>query len=236
MVDADILRNDLKEEGYGLIRYDDRPLQSYPYDSPWLTDQAFSEIYNKICDNTLVDRLRCYSLYLIARQMGKIPGDLLEVGVWRGGTAGLFAQVLPAKTIYLADTFEGVVKSSAWEHYKDRAHADTSEEIVISFLKKDLGLDNFAILQGVFPEETGEQVADKIFSLVHIDVDVYRSAKDAFRFVWDRLSPGGMVVFDDYGFISACSGVYKFVNEVRDDDDKLFFHNSNGQAYLVKRL
>jgi hypothetical protein len=47
---------------------------------------------------------------------------------------------------------------------------------------------------------------------------------------------GGVVAFDDYGFISACSGVHKFVNEIRDDADKLFIQNLNGHAYIVKLL
>ena len=43
-------------------------------------------------------------------------------------------------------------------------------------------------------------VADRRFRLAHIDVDVYQSAADVLDWVWPRLSPGGVVVFDDYGF------------------------------------
>lgn len=42
-------------------------------------------------------------------------------------------------------------------------------------------------------------------------------------------------MFDDYGMISACSGISKFVDEIKNDDDKIFIQNLNGQAYIVKK-
>jgi O-methyltransferase len=233
--DIDELRINMKKEGYAVIRHDDGPLHSYPYDSPWLTDKDFSKIYNSIRKHTLVDRVRCYHLYLLIHQIKKVPGDILEVGTWRGGTAGIFTQLLPDKLVYLADTFKGVVKASEWEHYKDKAHADTSEDLVRNFLTDDLGVSNFKILNGIFPEDTGKAVEKKTLSLVYLDVDVYQSTKDAFHYVWKSITKGGMVVFDDYGMVSACEGISKFVNEIKDDADKLFIPNLNGQAYVIKQ-
>jgi O-methyltransferase len=136
--------------------------------------------------------------------------------------------------VFLADTFEGVVKSSEWEHYSDGRHSDTSISIVEDLLGRKLGLANYRILKGIFPDETGAEVAEQQWSLVHIDVDVYRSAKEAFQAVWERVVPGGLVVFDDYGFFSACNGILKFINEIKDDPDKLFIHNLNSHAYIIK--
>lgn len=229
------LRAELKDQGFAVIQYDQHPLHSYPYDAPWLTDEAFNKIYDSIREHTLVDRIRCYSHYLLMEQIAKLPGDILEIGTWRGGTAGIFTQLAPNKTVYLADTFAGVVKSSEWEHYKDKAHSDTSKELVVKFLEQDLGVSNYKILQGVFPEDTGHIVNGKKFSFVHIDVDVYRSAKETFDFIWENVVPGGIIAFDDYGFVTACSGVYKFVNEIKNDADKIFICNLNGHAYIIKR-
>lgn len=229
------LRIDLKAQGYALIRYDDGPVHSYPYDSPWLSDPEFTRVYESIRRNTLVDRLRCYSLYLLTKQVASLPGNVLEVGVWRGGTAGLLAQMLPHKTVYAADTFKGVVKASGWEHYENSAHSDTSLNLVTEFLRGDLGLPNIAILEGIFPEDTGAAVTGDRFALVHLDVDVYESTKDAFNFIWSKIVPGGIVAFDDYGMLSACAGVSRFVDEISTEPDKLFIQNSNGQAYLIKR-
>src|SRR5664280_2302627 len=211
-----ILRDEYKKQGYALLNYDDGPVHSYPYDAPWLTDESFSTIYNKIRNNTLVDRPRCYSLYLLTQQLSSVPGNVLEVGTWRGGTAGLLAACFPAKTVYVADTFEGVVKSSDWEHYSDRAHADTSEQLVTDLLRRTLGVSNFQLMRGIFPEETGHQLGPETFAFVYLDVDVYLSTKDAFEFIWNKVSPNGIAAFDDYGMYSACEGISRFIHEIKD--------------------
>jgi O-methyltransferase len=231
----DELRIAYKKDGYALIQYDDGPVHSYPYDAPWLTNPEFKSIYNKIRKNTLVDRTRCYSLYQLMDQVRGLDGNVLEVGSWRGGTAGIFTTALPEKTVYLADTFEGVVKSSDWEHYKDKAHDDTSEELVVDFLKDDLSVSNFKILRGIFPEDTGEQIKNEKLAFVYLDLDVYLSTKDAFHFVWDNVVSGGIVAFDDYGMLSACEGISRFVDEIKNDNDKIFIQNLNGQAYIIKK-
>jgi O-methyltransferase len=168
-------------------------------------------------------------------QIKDLPGDILEVGTWRGGTAGIFVKLLPNKTIYLADTFQGVVKAASWEHYRNKAHADTSEELVVDFLTTSMGATNYKILRGIFPEDTGRQIQGKKLAFVHLDLDVYQSTKDAFEYIWPQVVAGGIVAFDDYGMISACAGIEKFVNEIRDDADKLCIPNMNGQAYIIKK-
>ena len=47
--------------------------------SPWLNDQEFMEIYQKIKSNTLVDVYRCHELWTLARQAMKIEGDILTI-------------------------------------------------------------------------------------------------------------------------------------------------------------
>lgn len=234
MREIDDLREQLKTEGVALIHYDDGPVHSFPYDAPWLVDETFTRVYEAVRHNTLVDRPRCYSIFLLMQQMIDVPGDILEVGTWRGGTAGILASSAPSRTVFVADTFQGVVKSSHWEHYQDSAHSDTSERLVRDFFA-GLGLSNTQVLAGVFPEETGSEVADRVWSLVHLDVDVYESVRDAFLFVWEQVAEGGVVLLDDYGFTSACSGVKRFVDGIWADSDKLIVTNLNGQVCIIKR-
>jgi O-methyltransferase len=178
-------------------------------------------------------------LWSLIRQLDAVPGDVLEVGVWRGGTAGLMGlglreARLHARQLVLCDTFSGVVKTGAEDpHYRGGEHADTSEDVVHNLLS-GLGIDQYSIHAGIFPDETGEALADRTFALCHIDVDAYLSAKDAFHWVWPRLSKGGCVVFDDYGF-RGCEGVSRLGDELRALNEGLFIHNLNGQALLVKR-
>jgi len=228
------LRLEMKKAGYALLHYDDRPIHSYPYDAPWLADTEFGAVYERVRRNKIVDRPRCYSLFQISKQVRAVAGNILEVGMWRGGTTALLASAQRDKTVFGADTFAGVVKSQAWEHYRDGAHADTDRETVAAFFA-ELGLANVTILEGVFPDDTGAEVADQAFSLVHIDVDVYSSASDILDFVWPRLSTFGVVVLDDYGFVSACAGVHRLGAEGAEREDCLFIASPNGQAYLIKK-
>jgi O-methyltransferase len=211
-----------------------RPVASY---SPWLDDLEFATVFDRIKPNTLVDRLRCYELWELVSQLGHLSGNILEVGVWRGGTGALIcrrAKNLPKNPIvYLCDTFKGVCKATDKDtSYSGGEHADTSEQLVLDLLS-GLGCQNFKILTGIFPDDHLEAVENETFSFVHIDVDVYQSAKDVFNFVWPRMPVGGMAVFDDFGF-DTCDGIPILVAKSQRDSDKLVIQNLNGHAIIVK--
>lgn len=212
-----------------------RPLATY---APWRSDRSFHDAYEQIRSNTLVDSYRCYDLWQLVGEAAKLDsGDILEVGVWRGGTGCLMAQRAmltgASATVYLCDTFEGVVKAgSSDRHYAGGEHADTSESLVRALADR-MGLENVKILKGTFPEQTGHLIADTSFRLCHIDVDVYDSGREVLDWAWPRLLPGGIVVFDDYGFLST-GGITRLVNEERAKTDRLMLHNLNGHAIFVK--
>lgn len=210
------------------------PLATY---SPWQQDADFQKAYQQIKAHTLVDILRCYEIWQLADESRKLPaGDFLEVGTWRGGTGALIALQAAKQTgceTFLCDTFEGVVKTGPEDPiYVGGEHADTSPAIVQDLLD---GLGAKAhILRGMFPEETGEQVSGRQFRFCHIDVDVYQGAKDISNWVWPCMVPGGIVVYDDYGFL-ATGGVKEWVNEERAFPDRIVLHNLNGHAIVIKR-
>ena len=127
--------------------------------SPWLYDKQFLAVYKEVKEHTLVDIYRCYELWTLAKSVGQIPGSILEVGVWRGGTGALLASASPWKAVYLADTFHGVVKASTKDtRYHGGEHADTSQAQV-GCLLRSLHLKNFILLEGIFPDDTAHQVA-----------------------------------------------------------------------------
>ncbi len=202
--------------------------------APWLRDAPFMGVYDKVKAHTLVDIYRCHELWTLAKQAARVDGDILEVGVWRGGTGALLAAAAKAsgKRVYLADTFQGVVKAGEKDtNYVGGEHADTSIDVVRGLLA-ELGLDNVQLLQGIFPEETQGSVAGGI-ALLHCDVDVYASARDVVEWAFPRLAVGSVLVFDDYGF-HGCEGVTTFCEELRGDDRFLFVHNLNGHAVFVR--
>lgn len=202
--------------------------------APWLDDQRFNDIYATIQSHTLVDIYRCYELYLCATQVEQVPGDLVEVGVWRGGTAALVASVLPGKQMHLFDTFAGVAKADgAFDTlYSGGEHADTATDIVEQLFSAASRTARFHV--GIFPDDTLGELPETV-AMAHIDVDTYGSAKESFRAIWPRVQAGGMLIFDDYGFFG-CEGVAQAVTELRGDlDDAVFVHNLNGHGLFIKK-
>jgi O-methyltransferase len=218
------------------LRYDG--IYSQSTYAPWKADAAFRDVFSLVRSHTLVDEYRCHELWLLCGQLGGLePGDVLEIGVWRGGTGCLLAQRCQSSgfggTVFLCDTFTGVVKAGGNDAaYVGGEHADTSKETVLNLATR-MALKNVEVLQGIFPDATGGRIADHRFRLCHIDVDVYESAATCFAWVWPRLVQGGLVVFDDYGFYS-CGGVTRFVNEMVGLDDRLIVYNLNGHALVIK--
>jgi O-methyltransferase len=211
------------------------PISTY---APWQADRDFQRLFRAVKPNTLVDVWRCYELWTLLGELTDVPGATLEVGVWRGGSGALMAwrsaSLGITAPVYLCDTWTGVAKTGPADiYYHDGQHDDTSLDTVEALIRR-LGLSNVELLQGVFPDDIGDRAADQTFRLVHIDVDVYQSAKDVLEFAWPRLSPGGVVAFDDYGF-PACPGVTQFGDEQRGLRDRLVLHNLNGHGLVIKR-
>lgn len=188
--------------------------------------------------HTLVDPLRRHELWTLVGQSAKLaPGGYLEVGVWRGGTALLIALAMARfgaeGTLWLADTFTGVVKAGEQDGlYVGGEHADVSYAEVVALLATQPKRD-VEFLVGIFPEDTADRLTGAL-RFVHVDVDVYQSAKDVVEWCYDRIVPGGIVVFDDYGF-SYTDGVTKLCEEYERDDRFVFLANVNGHGVLIKR-
>jgi O-methyltransferase len=221
------------------LKIDDPGIVPIADHSPWREDTAFKRVFERIRKATLVDVYRLYELWQLVEQCKGLSGAMLEVGTWRGGTAGLLAtrarELDMSTRLYTCDTFRGVVKASAHDRlYRGGEHSDTSRERVQAlFDELELGQQQVHILEGIFPEETGAAIHGEHFRLCHIDVDTYESAKDVADWVWPRLVLGGIVVYDDYGFTGA-GGVTKLVDEQRLLGDRVVIHNLNGHAVLVK--
>ena len=132
------------------------PISTY---APWQSDPEFQAVYDAIRRNTLVDVWRCHELWSLLGELREVPGAILEVGVWRGGTGALMAARAAAlgldEPVYLCDTWHGVVKTGEVDiYYRDGKHDDTSREIVEQLIAR-MGLENVELLEGIFPEDTG---------------------------------------------------------------------------------
>jgi O-methyltransferase len=154
-----------------------------------------------------------------------IPGDYIETGVWRGGACILVKGILAAygvsdRKVYCADTFSGLPRPDAKfpADRRDRLYAFSelavSEETVRrNFSAYDLLDENVVFLKGLF-EDTLPRLAHKAFALIRLDGDMYGSTMDALVNLYDRVSPSGFIVVDDYGALRNCAkAVHDFLDQ-----------------------
>lgn len=198
----------------------------------WDTEQGFNALFSEILGRSLVGKTRCFILYQLAKQAVSLNGDLCEVGVYKGGTARLLARTSQAsgKTVHLFDTFEGMPETDRQRDIHSKVDFnDTSLEAVKDFLSD---CSNVSFYQGMFPE-TSNHIEKLKFSLVHVDVDIYKSVLDCCSFFYSRLCKGGIIVFDDYGF-SSCPGARLAVEEFFSEKKEQTVYLPAGQAVIIK--
>jgi hypothetical protein len=145
-----------------------------------------------------------------------VPGDFIETGVWRGGCCILMRGVLAANAItnrrvYVADSFEGLPPPKPGAYPLDRGDTlFTHKELAISLDEVKSNFQRYGLLdeQVVFVKGFFENSLPYLdagpFALLRLDGDMYESTFVALKSLYPKLSPGGFVVIDDYGAITAC--------------------------------
>jgi O-methyltransferase len=151
-----------------------------------------------------------------------LPGDFVECGVYKGGTAMLLASI--GRPLHLYDTFTGMPEADAI-HDTHRAgdFSDTSLRAVRTLVP------TATFHPGWIPESFANIPAT--ISFAHIDVDLYRSVLDCCKYIYPRMVPGSFMVFDDYGFPS-CHGARKAVDEFFADKPEIPLVVSSGHAIV----
>lgn len=206
-----------------------------PLYSPWLGRGDFRRYFSIAEKKTLISPDRGYVLYTLLRQWLSVPGDVWECGVYKGGTAAMLAAMIaefaPKKRLLLFDTFEGMPTTDpSKDLHQAGDFADTSLEAVIDYV----GHKGICIARKGFIPDTFAGLEDSAICFAHIDVDIYRSIVDSLEFIWPRLSPGGVVVFDDYGFPS-CPGARSAVDDFFAKTSSVPLCLASGQALVFKQ-
>jgi O-methyltransferase len=128
-------------------------------------------------------------------------GDVVEVGVYRGGTlvvlAGAIQKVCPDRRVIGVDTFQGHPYSDGhWVHpvgkYSDVAVRDLDEMLRRKGLSPYVSLE-IGLAEDVLPRlDLGSVV------FAHIDCDLYRSVRFCASYLPRRMSEQGVLFFDDF--------------------------------------
>jgi O-methyltransferase len=149
----------------------------------------------------------------------KVPGDLVECGVWRGGSMMAAALTLRSlgeadRSLYLYDTFEGMSVPTS----RDRSFEGKDAAALLSQAPAQTGIWCYASLEDVhnnllstgYPKEKLVFVKGKVedtipaqmpreISLLRLDTDWYESTRHELTHLYPRLSFGGTLIIDDYG-------------------------------------
>jgi hypothetical protein len=150
------------------------------------------------------------SLIQLLKSTLSLPGNVIECGVFRGGSLMQIAQTVKVhrspKRVFGLDSFEGFPENSVktadlspgrwlWSlQRKFRFCADTPTNL--RMLAKTFDL-NVELVPGYFCH-TLRRVQSNSFCFIHLDVDIYQSYKECLEALYDRLVPGGVIVFDEW--------------------------------------
>ena len=168
-----------------------------------------------------------YQICSTAKVTEKVSGDIAEVGVYQGGSALLLCKVKGGRTLHLFDRFEEGLPDTEDFGLSGGEYAASFDKVK-QMLK---GFKGVMFHRGLFPEETGKDVAHRKFAFVHIDVDIYTSTLNSLRFFYPRMSVGGIIISHDYPMLA---GVKRAFDEFFEDKPEAVIELSGNQCMVVK--
>ncbi len=192
-------------------------------------DPGLSDLIRKVSldRDMLISNAEGAQIFRTVRALATVPGDLAEVGVYRGASSRIIREAEPSKPFHLFDTFEGLPRPSGKDEAFYEGLYKSSIEDVKNYLK---GYRNLHFYKGMFPE-TAAPASDCRFSFVHLDVDLYESTLSCLTFFWPRLVAGGALISHDY---SSSPGVLRAFQEFFAGKGVGVFPLAHTQCMVVK--
>ena len=165
----------------------------------------------------------------------KIPGDIVECGVWRGGSMLAVAETLAdsgdiGRTLWMYDTFKGMPPpqevdrdstgtpaADVLKNSPKSAHvwAIASLDDVKATMQKTSYRGSIRLIGGLVEKSIPQHCPDKI-ALLRLDTDWYESTYHELVHLYPRLYSGGILIIDDYGdWAGARKAVDQYIEENR---------------------
>ncbi|NLB34781.1 MAG: macrocin O-methyltransferase [Elusimicrobia bacterium] len=219
-------------------------------------DPQFKKIYKSTHPYTMTSKERMYSLYKATQYIAKnsIPGDFVECGIWKGGSAMIMAYTLKemgdtSRQIYLYDTFQGMPPPSPIDNRLNKKKDQTYylwranlcknhnrlcyaslEEVKDNLEMTGYPMDKFVFVKGLVEETIPENIPDKI-ALLRLDTDWYSSTKHELEELYPLLVKNGILIIDDYG---TWSGAKKATDEFFKSKKEFLVRIDSDSRLLVK--
>jgi hypothetical protein len=171
------------------------------------------EPYRTFLPYTMVGLARLRSLDRLVRLIDEegIRGDVIECGTCNGGSGAILARIACRSPLgrhtFLLDSFAGLPPAGPRDDPKAtkytglcRGHPATVRDL----LHRAGVPDSTATLVPGWFHETLPTLPASPIALLHIDADWYDSVSVCLEHLYDRVSPGGCIVLDDYGYWQGC--------------------------------
>ena len=183
---------------------------------------------------------RVHTILWAAQQCIKIDGDFVECGTNKGGFARAIVEYVDLaearKNFYLLDTFEGLSEELLTEKEKmagrkehfENEYADCYAAVLNTF--KDFPF--IKIIKGTVPGTLTQVQSDRI-AFLSIDMNSVTPEIAALNYFWDKLSKGGMIVLDDYAYVT-CNLQYDAHNDWAAEKGIKILTLPTGQGLIVK--
>ncbi|MBD0372242.1 MAG: class I SAM-dependent methyltransferase [Pyrinomonadaceae bacterium] len=202
------------------------------YGKLWVEDGVFFDSYRKFEPSNPASAERKFFLRSLLSLVENLPGDTAECGVYKGAASWFICDKFRAtdKTHFVFDSFEGLsapstVDGEYWSEGDLRSDEDVLKENLSAF-------PQVRVCKGWIPDSF-HHARERSFCFVHIDVDLYQPTLASIEFFYPRLVEGGIILCDDYGFIT-CPGSRKALDEYMKDKPEKIVHVPTGQAFIIK--
>lgn len=181
------------------------------------------EVWPGLAD-TMVGMKRLNNLEECVRTVlsDNIPGDMIETGVWRGGSCILMRALLNVldvtdRRVFVADSFEGLPPPEPDKYpadYGDVHHrydflSVSEEEVRKNFRRYNLLDEQVVFLKGFFADTLPKAPIEKL-SILRLDGDMYSSTIDAISALYPKLQPGGFCIVDDYLLPNCAAAIHDY--------------------------
>lgn len=200
----------------------------------WFGDEDLNAVLARFGEDHGLNAHRRYALRELLRLTSDVAGDTAECGVYKGCASYIVLKAgeksAHPRIHHLFDSFDGLSAPSEEDgSYWQSGDLAIPEEKVKQNLHE---FPNIRFHKGWIPDRFND-VADRRFSFVHVDVDLYEPTRDSIRFFYDRLSPGGILVCDDYGFMT-CPGATEAIDEFLADKPEKMLGLPGGGGFFIK--
>lgn len=180
-----------------------------------------AQLVNELLPFTKIGKKRLANLHDLCIKVNEqnIEGDLVECGIYKGGASAMMAVLANGRKVWMFDSFEGMPAPT--EKDGDKAPNWTGKTAAgIHWIKSllweyDISKDKVNIVKGWFKNTVPSAKIDKI-AILRLDGDWYESTKVCLDSLYDKVSPGGFIIIDDYGHWEGCQkAVDEFIEKRR---------------------